>query len=115
MFEIGKVYKDARGMERKCIAIDGIYAYLTYDNGTAYRWSMSGKSVELDSTYNIPQPYPRPIIPWYPGNTAPKDGEPFLSRFYGNFHIIRWRKDDFYRVSGERYGEIKEWSPLPQW
>jgi hypothetical protein len=115
MFEVGKTYTDDDGAKRKCIAIDGDYAYLAHNSGTGYRWHIAdGTSVDLGSGYNITPPYPRPVIKWYPGETAPKTGKRFLVK-YGRVEILTWRDGGFYRVAGgSQYGKVHEWSPLPE-
>jgi hypothetical protein len=113
MFEVGKTYTDNNGYKRKCITIEGGYAYLT-GFGPAYRWNLAdGTSVDLDLSFNITL-HPRPVIKWYPGETAPKTGERFLVK-YGRVEILAWRDGGFYRVAGgSQYGKVQEWSPLPE-
>jgi len=114
MFEVGKIYTDARGTERKCVGIDGEHAYLARNGREAYRWTMDGIGVDLGEYHDIPALYPRPVIKWYPGDTAPKDGSKFMAK-YGAIDILTWRDGGFYRVAGgSQYGKVQEWSPLPK-
>jgi len=114
MFEVGKTYTDARSKEWKCLAVDERYGYLANGGSPAYRWGMNGVSIDLNEDYNIPAPYPRPVIKWYPGETAPKTGERFMAK-YGAIDILAWRDGGFYRVAGgSQYGKVQEWSPLPK-
>jgi len=114
MFEVGKTYTDEEGFERKCIAIDGDYAYLAHNGGTGYRWRMDGTAVDLGTGYNIPAPYPRPVIKWYPGETAPKDGSKFLAVAPCGFDEVIFDGGEFvFYFDASPYGKVYHWSPLP--
>jgi hypothetical protein len=114
MFEVGKTYTDARGIERKCIGIDGGHAYLAQDGREAYRWTMDGSGVDLGVYYDIPAPYPRPVIKWYPGETAPKDGSKFLAFARHGFDEVKFYGGEFvFLFDGSPYGNFRHWSPLP--
>jgi hypothetical protein len=117
MFEVGTMYTDENGTERKCIAIEGDYAYLIHNAGRGNRWRMDGTAIDLGSGYDIPAPSPRPIIPWYPGNTAPKDGKPFMAKFYEAIVILTYLDGKYmlaWDASVINIKHVDKWSPLPQ-
>jgi len=117
MFEVGKTYTDGQGYERKCIAVEGGYAYLT-GVGPAYRWRLAdGTSADLAPIYNITTPPERPVIPWYPGKSHPKDGREFLAKFCGSiitFKYLNGKCVSVWNHVGANPDYIDEWSPLPK-
>jgi hypothetical protein len=114
MFEVGKTYMDATGHKRKCIGIDGDVAYLALNKDPAFRWNMDGTGIGLGPEYNIPAPYPRPVIKWYPGETAPKDGSKFLAVARHGFDEVKFDGGEFvFLFDGSPYGKVYHWSPLP--
>jgi hypothetical protein len=81
MFEVGKTYETKIHGEFECIAVTETHAWLKNSyNDTAYVWTQEGKSVSLNSEWDI-KPQPREF--WIYNGYASKIYNPSPAAIHG--------------------------------